>query len=427
MARNLGQVIATLESTLSESGALGATEDALKSEQTAMDVAEGNAEVIEGVAEIDNMDTGIEDAFAAEAQVEKVLEAAEATMQEGGMSEAEAKILEVSLESILQPIGMGHRSSNFTQSPISTLESYSSNQTRGSATLVTIESIGNTLKTVASNIIRALKAALDTVIGFIAGILRNRAILAKHLDNLLAKANKIDTSKQKRSKESFKSNAGPLTVDGKASVATAERLIKDAGKLIQASSGLAQVVGNAKLSDESVGLVKAELSGEIAATSGRKLKVTEENGTINVTFDEGKKADSIEAPAKDQIVKLLKEAKSVVEGLKALDKIGNKFKESVKNVVSRLEELGQVARSKVGSDESKEKAAKSAETKKQARIARTILSKAGGSLPGAAFSAAKAVADYCAAGIRNYFGEGSEEAGGSAENFKPTGTAVALR
>ena len=85
----LGDVIAILED-LSSSGALGATEDALQAEQNATDVAEGNAEMIKDVAEIDSVDTGISDAFDAQDRVEELLEAAKETNAEGGLSEKEA-------------------------------------------------------------------------------------------------------------------------------------------------------------------------------------------------------------------------------------------------------------------------------------------------------------------------------------------------
>lgn len=410
-------IIATVES-LSESGALGATEDALEAAQTATDVAEGNVEVIEGVAEIDNMDTGIEDAFEAEGKIEDLLDAAEETLKEGGMSEAEAKLLEVSHESIMSTLGMGHRNTQLSRNPVCSLESYAGEQTRRSATMVTIESLKDSAMGIAKNIVAALKAALATVLNFIVGLLRNRGLMEKHLNNLKSKVDKIDTTKFKKSKEDFAAAASSLTVDGKASVATATQILESAKKVVAGAITISSVLKTKADADpeEAVSAVRSAVTsigrhgdGYGHLTGGRHLKIEEKDGVINVTASEGSaKADKIAAPSKQEMSGLLTKALEVIRGLREFEKTQTKLKDAVEAIVARLNEYTSVVRSKIGTEESKKKGEEAAKARKTARVARTIMTKAGGIMPSLAFAAVKAVADYVTAGLRNYRGEGGE-------------------
>lgn len=403
----LGAIITN--ENLSEQGALGATEDALKAAETAVDVAEGNVEVIEGVEEIDNMDTGIEDAFAAEKQVENLLDAAEETMKDGGMSDKEAKLLEITHESIMASIGMSHRHTNMSKNPVVSMESYVSSQTRKSATMVTIESLKGSGATIIKNIVAALKAAVNTVANFVAGLMRNRAIMAKHLSNLEGKVKAIDTTKHQRAKETFKTAAQALSVDGKASYDTAMKVVKGATDLVLAASHMSAHVNVSESVDKAGAAIKeaAELVKHV--THGRTLKVEENDGIVTVAFTEGKAADEIHAPTKDEMGKLLTEAKNALEELRKFEKVQTKFKDGVNSIIKRLEEVKDVVRSKFGDDASKAQHSEAADVKKKARQARAVLSKAGGTLPGAAFAAIKATADYVTAGVNNYKSNGENK------------------
>ncbi len=405
------QIIATVEN-LSESGQLGATEDALEAAQTAADVAEGNADIIEGVGEIDNIATGIEDAFEAEDKIEDLLEAAEDTLKDGGMSDKEAKLLEVSHESIMSTLGMGHRTTSFSKSPVCTLESYGSAMTRSSSTIYTIESLKDSVKSIANNIVAALKAALATVVNFIVGLLRNRALMEKHLKNLKAKVDKLDTTKFKMEKEEFGTAAGSLTVDGKASVATATEVITSAKKVVGAAVSIsATLKAKADASpEEATAAVRSAVEaigrhgdGYGSLTSGRHFKLEEKEGVISISIAEGSaRAEKIAAPTKQDMAALVTKALEVIAGLRDLQKTETALKDAVSKIIARLSEYTNVVRSKVGTEESKAKAAEAAKARKSARIARTALTKAGSSMPAVAYNAVKAIADYVTAGLRNY-------------------------
>lgn len=411
----LANLLATNED-LSSSGALGATEDALKAQETATEVADGNVEVIENAGEIDNLNTGIEDAFEASDRVEELLGAAEETMQQGGMSEKEAELLEISHESILSSLGMGHRTTTHTSNPVPSLESFGSEVSRGSATLVTVESLKDTGKTIISKIVAALKAAWNTVSNFIAGLLRNRAVMARHLDNLEAKVKAIPAD-AKPAKDSFKTAAAALSVAGKADVSTAKKILMTAKGLVNASITISGAFGAAADSKGAVTTIKAAVQrlpkrgsdfGDL--THGRTIAVKTEDDYVTLEVkDSGAKAESIEAPSKAQMLDLISDAKARLTELRAAEKLAPGFKDVVEKITKRLSEVKDQVRSKVGSDESKAEHSASAEAKKNARLAQAMMSKAGGTFPGAAYQAVKAVADYVTAGVNNHKAEAKAE------------------
>lgn len=414
-------LVATIEN-LSESGALGATEDALEAAQTAADVAEGNAEVIKDAGELDNIDTGIEDAFEAQDKIEDLIEAAEETAQNGGMSDKEAKLLEISHESIMSTLGMGHRTTGLSANPVASLESYASAQTRMPATLVTIESLKDSVKNLGGKIIAALKAALSTVVNFVVGLLRNRALMEKHLNNLKAQVEKLDTNKLKQASSEFTTAAAALSVDGKASEETAHKVLDTARKLVAGSITMSATMKTKADSTpaEAVKAVKDIVEGFGAngdgygnLTSGRKLKVEVKDDTISVTVADGAaKAEKIAAPSKAAMGALLTKAIDIIKALREMSKTETSLKDAVNAIINRLSEYANVVRSKVGSDDSKKKAEQAAAARKSARIARSVMTKAGGTFPALAFAAVKAVADYVTAGLRNFRGEGENGASG---------------
>lgn len=399
----LGHFVPTLES-LSDTGLLGATEDALKAAETGTDVAEGMAEINKNAEEIDGVQTGIEDAFKAEDKIENLLEGAEQTMQEGGMSDKEAKLLEVTTESILYSIGMGHRTSGMTQSPILSLESYAAPQTKRGATIATMEKLMDTVKKVGEQIVKALKAALDKVIGFISGLMRNRSLMEKHLNNLAGRVAAIDTSKQEKAKDKISGGAAALSVGGEASVTTAEKVIKGAIELVIASESMAAAVGTSKSAEEASKAVREAASRVKAVAGGRTLKVEDASeGVVTLAFTEGKTAKEITAPTKEEMARIIKSAQNALKELRGFEQTQTKFKDGINSLIKRLHEVKDVVRSKVGGDDAKKSEyAEAASVKKKARQAQAILAKAGGSLPAAAFQAIKGVADYVSAGIANY-------------------------
>lgn len=401
----LGQIVATNED-LSADGALGATEAALEAEKTATDVAEGNVEVVEGAKCIDGVDTGIEDAFEAQDRVEDLLEAAQDTMQQGGMTEAQAKLLEITHESIMASIGLSHRNGSM-KNPVASLESFRHSETRASKTLLTVEGLMDSAKDIGSKIIAALKALLSTAMGFIANLLKNRALLAKHLDNLEKRLKALPNDIKLKNAE-ISGGAAAISIDGKASVDTAKKIAASATAMCGTIAGIVAAVKTTSNAEEAITQVKAAVrsmqkngEGHGFLTAGRSVVIKHEGDTFELSIKEGKTAEKAEAPSRAEMLNLVVAAKTTVQALRDIEKVQTPFKDSINNLITRLGEVVNVVRSKVGSEETKAKQAEAAAVKKNARVARAILSKAGGPLPGAVFAAAKGIADYVVAGLSN--------------------------
>lgn len=402
----LGQYTANLESLENE---LPEAEDELASAETATEVAEVSGETAAAETDISSLDTGIADAEAAEDKIEELQGIAEASLagdnetvsdgevgQEGeGLSQGEANLIEITHESIMKSVGFARERVTYTA------ESFVGDNRR-QATLEALEGLKDSAKKLGGNIVAALKAALNTVMNFIAGLLRNRALMAKHLANLAEKVKAIPANATKKA-ETLKAGAKALSVAGQANVKTAELVITGGAHLVDYSVKLANDIASIKSADEAAKRATSVITNEVHATNGRTLAVKAgEEGSVNFAFEEGKTAEEIQAPDRNQMAGLLKKAQVVLDELRKFEVTQAKFKSAVSAIIARLGEVKDTVMSKVGSEEGKAKAGESAEAKKQARLARNILSKAGAAFPSAAFASVKAVADYVTAGVNNY-------------------------
>ena len=434
MSFKLGAAIATMEN-LSEEGALGATEDALEAATNAVDVADGNTEVVAEAGEIDNLDTGIEDAFEAVDKVEELKDIAEETMQDGGMDEATAKAVEVAHESIMAAIGMSHRHSGRTDSPVLSNESYRSAQSRTSATKLTIEKLSESAGKIIENIKRALKHAWNMVQNFFAGIMRNRALMEKHLNSLEGKVKAIPAGASMKG-DKIKGGVNGIRIDGKADADTASKVLQSASSLLSASQAVAAEVGKASLNDDgSAGKWVQDFSGKLTTAihrlgtngkaegkdaygylaGGRAVVVeggTDEQAARIQLVEVGKKAEEAAAPSVDQMKRLVTQAKTVLGELRAYEKSIGDLKKGSELALRSLDHASSMTQKASQSEDDKagnEAANKTRDgVKKAARTVISAMNKFGGPVPGAAFAAVKATADYVTAGVNNY-GSGAAE------------------
>jgi len=434
MSFKLGAAVATMEN-LSEEGALGATEDALEAAETAVDVAEGNTEVVAEAGEIDNLDTGIEDAFEAVDKVEELKDIAEETMQEGGMDEATAKAVEVAHESIMAAIGMSHRHSGRTDSPVLSTESYRSAQSRSAATKLTIEKLSESAGKIIENIKRALKHAWNMVQNFFAGIMRNRALMEKHLNSLDAKVKGIAAGSTMKS-DKVKGGANGIRIDGKADADTASKVLQSASSLLSASQTVAAEVGKASLNDDgTAGKWVADFGTKLSTAvhrlgnngkaegkdaygylaGGRALVIdggTDEQAARVSIVEVGKKVEEASAPSIDQMKRLVTQAKTVLNELRAYEKSIGDLRKGSELAIKALDHASSMTSKAQDPDDkaATEAAGKARDgVKKAARTVITAMNKFGGPIPGSAFAAVKATADYVTAGVNNYGAAGEKK------------------
>lgn len=401
----LGNIISTVENL-----AGAQAEEELQAQETATAVAEENGELAQAEIKIEGEGDAIDDAFEAGDKVAELTDVAEASLGEDGedgegLTESEAAMVQITHESIMASIGMPFDRKIFTS------ESFSSSAARRDTTVATIEGLMDSAKELGSKIVAALKAALSTVMNFIAGLLKNRALMDKHLVNLQAKVAALKDGKAK--KDTLTAGAKALSVGGKASPETAKVQLKNALQVVEACAKMAEAMKSKDL--------KPTAQGALAGLSknGNGVGVLSNDRSIIVGDGEEVKfelaqvaepAKEIAAPTPAQMSELLKEARIVLAKLRDMEKTQTRMKDAVQAVIARLGEGVAFVKSKVGSEESKAKASEDLQAKKDARAVRSLLTAAGGKLPGAVFATVKGVADYVTAGLNNYGAEKAADA-----------------
>lgn len=398
------QLVPTRESAISASGALGATQDAMKAAETTVDVAEGNVQMAKDVAELDNLDMGIVDAFDAVKSIEELMELAEDTMKEGGMTPRVAKALEISHESIMSSIGMGHRTTTESKNPIVTMESFKSAQTRISGTIQTMENLQESISNVKEKIKAGLQQAIAMVIQFFGSLTKNRQAMEQHLSNLAGQVTAIPADAQKKG-ESVP--GGAISVNGQANAGTARQILAAGKALLEGAMMLTVEIGKVNpaqgdpaaitnaLSEKTQGLV-ASLGNNNAFTKGRKL--TAEGGLLGLV-DGGQAAAEATAPSREEMTGLLNEAKNVLQVLRS-------YEAGIKN----LQRGAEASLAALNANETAAQQVEGASGADSAGKARELLargvsrqvSRLGSQVPAWAFDAVKATADYVRAGIGNF-------------------------
>lgn len=404
MATKFAQLVPTRES-ISESGALGATQDALKAAETTVDVAEGNVEMSKDAAELDNLDAAIVDAFDGIKAIEELKDLAEETMKEGGMTPRVAKALEISHESIMSSLGMSHRKTTESKNPIVTMESFKSAQTRISGTIQTMENLQESINTVKQKVMAGLKQAIAMVMQFFGSLTKNRQAMEQHLNNLAGQVTAIGADAQKKA-EQISGGAATISVNGQANAGTARTLLASAKSLLEGAMMLTVEIGKINpaqgdpavmtnaLSEKTQGLVSS-LGNNNAFTKGRKLAA--EGGLLGLV-EGGGTAEQATAPSREEMTGLLNEAKGVLQVLRS-------YEAGIKN-------LQRGAEASLASMMANETAAQQVEgsndegaSKAREHLARAVgrqVTRLGSQVPSWAFDAVKGSADFVRAGIANF-------------------------
>lgn len=411
MSFKFGQIVATIEN-LEEQAALQNAEDDVAAQETATEVAEVNADTVQEEATIAQTDAAIAEAEAGEDKVEELTSIAEQSLagedeevaegevgEEGeGLGEKEAALVEITHETILSSLGMTY------QRPVTlTTESFADKASKRRATVATIEGLMDSAKKIGSGIIAALKAALNTVVNFLVGLVKNRTLMEKHLVNLAAKVKAIK-SEQKPAKDKLTAGAGVLSVNGQASPETALKILTDAQALTAYAVSVSEAMNNGY--DATVAAVR-NVPANLNVSGNREVKIESNEDSVKLELaSKGEVAKEIAAPTVAQMQQIVTAAQQALSKLREFEKTQNKLKSAVQNIISRLSEGYSKARGyiaeKTKNVDSFVKHNINAEVKKDARLTRTLMSKVGGTIPSAVFQAIKGAADYVTAGVNNY-------------------------
>lgn len=171
---NFKDVLSTLESL---QDATEPPESEVGKEEVSTQVADASALMESDYKNIEDTDTGIADGEAAIQAIDSALTILKDVNAQGdAITGAELQTMESLMGSIHQHLGLPANRV--------TVESF---QTLSRMDLV--ETMENVVVDIATKIVAAIKAAFDTVVGFLSGLFRNKMLLGKYLESLKGRLN----------------------------------------------------------------------------------------------------------------------------------------------------------------------------------------------------------------------------------------------
>lgn len=433
-----GLVFAMEDDTLVDGG--------VASSETAAEVEAGSAEVAQQTGEVEELQAAIEDAEEGAETLEKIEGVLEESAESGeGVDETAAEIAEVAVESIRNRLGIRGTK------PFPGMESFGSKNSRLSATKIALEGVKDTL----IRIWEAIKAAFirlwEKVKTFFIGLIKNTNALITHLEGLQERVKKLpDDVKPKNSDLSSKAIARAFSVDKKADLGTAKKIVQNAENLLGTAKSLTEA--SAKFSaeiekaaadasveggyDKARSALEASLTsslvhlGKLASSHGgagedkektltyygpfvgtRVLALkndvktmgddTYHDFSLTVTTYDKIEADKAIALKRDEIYDLLKQGLNLMDQLKIFEKTQKELQKTADSV-RKASEKATAALNKASDEEedsTKSRALKS--IAKDVGNVNAITTSVGVSIPSTVFATGKAVADYASASIAN--------------------------
>lgn len=150
---------------IDEAGADSAEADLVEATDISADVEAGVQEVDQAMADADTL--------------ERIAGAAEEANADGGLDPVAAEIAEIAVEAIYSRLGISISNTSYPA-----LESFSGRSSRGRATSLAIESIGETLKKIWAAIVNAFQKIIDFITNFFAKIFDSTRKLSSRINNL---------------------------------------------------------------------------------------------------------------------------------------------------------------------------------------------------------------------------------------------------
>lgn len=186
--------------------------------ETPEEAAQSTAQVEESYATVDQAMEAIDEALGSAQTLDKIADSMEKIEASGGMDENMAAVAEVAIESLYKKLGV-------KKSALLAMETYSSEQTRKSATGLALENIQETAKKVWQAILNMLKQAYEFVKSFF------KALFDKNAKMVFVAKSKLAALKKFRSDNNVDDSisdskivnnllASELTIDGKVDFST---------------------------------------------------------------------------------------------------------------------------------------------------------------------------------------------------------------
>lgn len=243
--RNKGLVLAMEEDTVIAAPE-GEMDPALPAE-----VEAGAAEVAEQAAEVEDLNTAIEEAEADAETLGEIQETLAESVEGGeGVDETTAEVAEIAVEAICARLGI-----KSAQKTIPALESFGSKSSRLTATKVAIEGINDRVKQIWEAIKKAFLTVWQKIKDFFAKFFDNSEKVKKMAEGLKDQVKKSEKAKVKAGKIKF-GGASALNVDGKVDMSSVEAILGNHENITS------QVLGGADLITKMVNGLNGMIKGD---------------------------------------------------------------------------------------------------------------------------------------------------------------------
>lgn len=395
-----------------------ATNEDLTEMEVELDTNQGAQQATEAVIDVqadaeivDNFDGGLDQAQNAVANIDELSENLQQMQDNGGITEFAEKTAQVALESIMASLGLSHE--------VPSMESLTSKNI-----IATLEEKSESLL---SRVITGVKSAMDAIVSFIQGLLRNRSALIKYLEGLRQKLGGIqDESSVNFDKDSKYFNTPQQALEA---ITTADKCIdfaegitfylKEVEKSV--STGDTSVdpnVADAKQKPSSIAQERVETAKEIisketgkvfgtqegdigAVAGGKKLVVAKKEGGVEFQVKDGSLDKNKAKPDLSDLSEIINKALVQANKLKKLEKVDGAIKTFMKNFLTNFQKSTiRVANRNNTDDRSKEESL----IHRLAMVTLTNMRKAarqyGTMMPTIAFKNLKACGDY----VKQYIG-----------------------
>lgn len=343
----------------------------------------------------------------------------EAAANNGGvLTKFEANAIQTSVESIMSSIGMDVPS-------MPTMEAHTSTWSGKEAARLTMESVLTSAKAIGKKIIDGMKAMLEYTINFLVGLVKNRALMEKNIERLIAKAKAIKPNWQHREDQVSGRFVHGLSSRDKSDVATLHSILGDSvdlityygfanemlreirdgsqpanliNKLASAVTDNAQQIGKASPTTENDVYLYGNYAGGMSIGIVRDDRGEDSIRFISNSTKARTKNPTMAAEDPSTVIDALESALILIRTIRKIEGTVNRVSDMVKALIRRVEGEYYNLRGNLGSNEYANKA----KANKDARDAQEIMRRMIVRMPSMAFSAVKNTADWASAQINNY-------------------------
>lgn len=254
--------------------------------QLPAEVEQCTQEVADQAAEVDELNTAVEEAEADAETLGEIQETLAETVEGGeGVDETTAEVAEIAVEAICARLGI-----RSTTSVLPALESFGSKSSRVTATRVAVEAIGDKIKQIWEAIKKGFLLVWQRIKDFFAKFFANSDKVKKLAEALKEKVKKQEKASPKAGKIKF-GGASALNVDGKVDMGSLEAILGNhdslTGQMLASTDIIGKLVGmmdaklkNAEGGDDSSKMDAASKTLLETVSKGFKGGVMEEAGVF---------------------------------------------------------------------------------------------------------------------------------------------------